>query len=434
MLFDKTKLIGIFGFGVTGRAVSEWCDRHNVKKIIFDDNLGGCEPFSEEKIRQCDCIVRSPSFLDNNRWVKFANFCNIRCISELDLAALFWKGKIIAVTGTDGKTTTTEFLAHALTNAGCVAVAVGNNGRSLLSYLDNSVNAPSSFAIVEVSSFQASEVSEFRPDYMIWTNFAPDHINIHGSLDNYFSSKYNLVKLCKNLDEKHILIGRSVAKYAQSGDNFGLLSEKNVYVGIEHLPEDSALNIPVQHENYALIEELWNVLDLPVKKLEESAISFKLPKHRLQKIVAIDKLDGKVEFWDDSKATNFHSFQAALRSFDQKVILIAGGRSKGENIEQYVDEILQKVKSIFLIGETGAQIYEQILVQKYDKFFEFIHYYGGERKDVKKTLSKIVNDAFYVALPGDVVLLSPGFASFDMFSSFEERGDLYTESVLKLKF
>lgn len=435
-IFDEDLLIGIFGFGVTGRAVAKWCDKHNIRKRLFDDNVKECDPFSEEKIAECDVIVRSPSFLDENRWVRFVREHNIPCITELDLAAEFWKGRIIAVTGTDGKTTTTEFLAHALQCVGYQAVAVGNNGRSLLEYTDDAINVPSNFAVIEISSFQASALSKLYPDYVIWTNFAPDHINVHGSLENYFAAKYNLIRLCHNPDTEHIFIGTSVAEYAKKNLSFGLLQNSNVHTDIAHLPVDSALNISVQRENYALVEALWQVLQLPFQLLEKAALSFKLPEHRLQRVAAVKKagIGDCVEFWDDSKATNFHSFQAALHSFDKKIILIAGGRSKGEDIDQYVDEICRNASSVLLMGETGEQIYSEILLRKSEKFFNLLRYYGGSRENAEKIILKIVNDAFCVALPGDVVLLGPGFASFDMFTSFNERGDLYKKCILKLNF
>lgn len=431
MLDKKDDLIGIFGYGVTGRAVAEWCDLNGKKKIIFDDNLEECEPFAEKTVSKCTLIVRSPSFFDDNRWIVFAKSCGIECVTELDLAAKFWKGKIIAVTGTDGKTTTTEFLSHALKCVDHNAVAVGNNGQSLLRYLDEPINEPDSFAVIEVSSFQSNALSKLRPDYVIWTNFAQDHINIHGTLDNYFAAKYKLVRLCHQPNENHIFVGESVNRYAEKIGNFNLTDY--VHTEISHLPEKSALNISVQHENYALIEALWRSLNFPFDVLEEAALSFSLPEHRLQRIFSIEKNEGYVDFWNDSKATNFHSFRAALRSFDKKVILIAGGRSKGEDLEQYVTEICQKASSVLLMGETGEQIYQKILQKKCKKVFNLVRFYGMDRKDAEKIVSKIVNDAFYVALPGDVVLLSPGFASFDMFTCFEERGDLYKQCVLKLK-
>ncbi len=435
-IFSKDSIIGIFGFGITGRAVAKWCNVRNLKTIIFDEKVANCEQFSKEKIAQCSIIIRSPSFLENNEWVRYAKSCGIHCIGELDLAAHFWRGKIIAVTGTDGKTTTTEFLTHALKHAGLSAIAVGNNGQPLISFISSEFNHDSIYAVVEVSSFQAESLCNLQPDYVIWTNFATDHINVHNSLENYFYAKYNLIKLCKFADSQHIFVGESVEKYARLYGSFNIIGKQNVHVKFSSLPTNSALNIPAQHKNYALVEALWQSLRLSLLSLQEAACSYMLPRHRLQKIATVQKQnnDEGVEFWNDSKATNFHSFQAALYSFNRKLIIIVGGRSKGEDLEQYVEVICKRAKSVLLLGETGAQIYEKLIKKRYKNEFDLLCYYGSDKKNAEKILSKIVNDAFCVALPGDVVLLSPGFASFDMFENFEKRGDFYEKYVLRLCF
>ncbi len=432
--FKKDITVGIFGFGISGQSVFKWCNSKNINTIIFDDAKENCENFSEEKIKLCSLIIRSPSFLNDNKWVRFANACGIFCINDLDLAAFFWKGKIIAVTGTDGKTTTTEFLAFALKKTGFQTVSVGNNGTPLMEYITSDKNHKDSIAVIEVSSFQAEALKYLHPDYVLWINFAHDHLNKHGSLENYFRAKYNLIHLCKDPDIKHVFVGESVVNYSKQKAEFSLISEQNVHTKIEYLPCKSPLNISVQRENYAIVEALYKNLNLPIKYLENAAIEFKLPKHRLQKIATLmtKKKDGVVEFWNDSKATNFHSFQAAVNTFNKKLILILGGKSKGEALDQYIDEICKHAKSVFLLGETGRQIYEELQKKNIKNGFCSMFFYPTNNQNPEKILSKIVNDIFCVALPEDIVLFSPGFSSFDMFENFEERGNLYEKCVFKL--
>ncbi|MDR3273854.1 MAG: UDP-N-acetylmuramoyl-L-alanine--D-glutamate ligase [Puniceicoccales bacterium] len=435
-IFTEGFKVGIFGCGVSGKAVRKWCVRHGVDHSIFDENGG--EIFSNSIAGYFDLIVRSPSFLDDHPWVIMAFKNGVPCIGELDLAANFWKGRIIAVTGTDGKTTTVEFLKHSLCNIGHQAVAVGNIGLPFVSVIDDAINVPNSWAVVEVSSFQAQLLQIMHPDYVLWTNFAPDHVDNHHSLHSYFKSKNKLVEMAKFCDARHVFIGVSVRNYAKNYPEFSQLSNASVCWKYCDIPRDSCLNIPVQWENFALVEKFWQTCNLGLDKLRASAETFRLPKHRLQKICSVEKTDsssGKfnVEFWNDSKATNFHSFKAAMDSFDRKLILIAGGKSKGEEIGQYIEVFLEKIKTLLLIGETGRTIFDALNGNNFIKMFEYCKFFGDNRSDSLTIMRNAVKFSFSVADAEDVVLLCPGFSSLDMFSGYDQRGCLYEECVEGLK-
>ncbi|MDR2720709.1 MAG: hypothetical protein LBB15_00275 [Puniceicoccales bacterium] len=181
-IFSGNFRVGILGNGLSGRATSEWCERHGVEHMVFDQ--GGGVEFTDKIAISFNLIVRSPSFLEDHPWVILARRSKVVCIGELDLAAKFWKGGVVAVTGTNGKTTTVEFLKHSLCSIGRQAVAVGNIGFPFIGVVDdNIINATDSWAIVEVSSFQAQQLQIMRPNYLLWINFAPDHLDSHHSME-----------------------------------------------------------------------------------------------------------------------------------------------------------------------------------------------------------------------------------------------------------
>ncbi|MDR2436310.1 MAG: UDP-N-acetylmuramoyl-L-alanine--D-glutamate ligase [Puniceicoccales bacterium] len=431
-IFSGNFRVGIFGGGLSGKATAEWCARHGINFAIFDQD-GGAE-FTGEIATSFDLIVRSPSFLNDHPWVILARRGKVACIGELDLAAKFWRGKIVAVTGTDGKTTTVEFLKHSLRSIGCQAVAVGNIGCPFIGAADdNAANARDSWAIVEVSSFQAQQLQMMRPDYLLWTNFAPDHLDKHRSMGEYFAAKYRLVEVAKFRDGEHVFIGKSVENYAKNRPEFDLLNDATI-CGEGDVPDSSCLNIPVQRKNFALVENFWNANCFEVERLKAAAETFRLPKHRLQKINSIGKVGANgdrfsVEFWNDSKATNFHAFKAALDSFDRKLILIVGGKSKNEDVEQHIAALLTCAKALFLFGEMGRVIFDALDERNLRGAFESCEFFGDERSNSQDIMRNIVGSAFSVASAEDVVLLCPGFSSLDMFTGYDQRGCMYEECV-----
>jgi UDP-N-acetylmuramoylalanine--D-glutamate ligase len=202
------------------------------------------------------------------------------------------------------------------------------------------------------------------------------------------------------------------------------------------LPKNSPLDIKTQRENFALIESFWKANNFPNDVLKDSAKSFTLPQHRLQKIATIkkkcndNKLE-KIDFWDDSKATNFHAMKGALESFGKPVILIAGGKSKNEPIENFIKIIDGKVKSLFLIGDSGQELYDYILSNKnLSSKIKIMVFYKNMPKE--KIMQNLVEQAYLQASDGDIVLLSPGYSSLDMFSSYNERGNFFVKNVLCL--
>ncbi|MDR2720710.1 MAG: hypothetical protein LBB15_00280 [Puniceicoccales bacterium] len=239
--------------------------------------------------------------------------------------------------------------------------------------------------------------------------------------------------MAKFHDGEHLFIGESVKNYTKNHSGFDLLNGGTV-CGDGNVPDNSCLNIPMQRKNFALVEEFWNACGLEMKWLRNAAETFCLPKHRLQKVNSIEKIDlngnrFSVEFWNDSKATNFHAFKAAIDSFDRKLILIVGGKSKNEDVEQYIVALLDKAKALLLLGEMGRVIFNTLSERNLISSFENCKFFGDKKSLSQDIMRDVVKCAFSVASVEDMVLLCPGFSSLDMFSGYDQRGRMYEECI-----
>jgi UDP-N-acetylmuramoylalanine--D-glutamate ligase len=315
---------------------------------------------------------------------------------------------VIAVTGTNGKTTLTEFLTHALRAIGRPAQATGNIGHSFARLVaETRGGAPDAYAICEVSSFQAETLRHFRADATLWTNFAEDHLERHAGLEGYFGAKWNLVT---RTAPGAILAGTTVQRFAQKFDRPLAPAAR---VATEGQPADPRLARTVfadypQRENFLLAAAWWRAAGLDEAALFAAARSFRLGRHRLARCCEHDG----VTYWNDSKATNFHAVEAALARFPAPVVLVAGGRSKGGDLAGFVHRIAPRVKHAVLIGETSADLAFHCAT------FRVAHTSCA-------TLEEAVRRAAELAAPGEHVVLSPGFASFDMFRNYEDRGEQF---------
>ncbi|MDR2776953.1 MAG: UDP-N-acetylmuramoyl-L-alanine--D-glutamate ligase [Puniceicoccales bacterium] len=431
--------IGILGYGVTGKAVIQFCEKRRIPYKVFNESGSRDEQFSEEEAKKCHLIVRSPSFTLSHEWTKLAMATGCYCVGELDLASCFWHGKIVAITGTNGKTTTTEFVAHALQTHGQKVVTCGNIGRPFIEIVDSGINEHDAWAVVEVSSFQMDGGILFRPDYVLWTNFADDHLDVHVGIREYFNCKANLLRNAKtpNGPQKHCFVGQSVHDFCKNLQVTDIFGKYTICSKFDLLPPESALNIRTQQENFALAQKFWISSDFPIRRLQEAALTFKIPPHRLQIVAKVKRRNSQtgkekeVEFWNDSKATNFHALNAALASFDKKVILIAGGKSKDEPLEKFQKIVAGRIKALLLIGETGKILYQAMdtsLVKNLGVTYKFF----PNDRNLKKLMVDIVEYAFDIAVDGDVVLLSPGFSSLDWFKDYADRGKFFENGVLCL--
>lgn len=409
------KPVALLGGGVSGEGVRALLAVLGAEGTIYDAEAGRGADFTAAAAKQHALVVFSPGFPPEHPWLKRARAAGAECLGEIDFAALFWRGQLVAITGTNGKTTLTEFLTHALGSVGRDAHATGNIGHPFSRLVaEKRGGAKDMFALCEVSSFQAETLRHFRAHATLWTNFAEDHLERHLGLESYFGAKWQLVAHTR---PGGVFIGSSVQRYAQKFER--PLGAANA-IPTENQPADPRLARTIfadypQRENFLLAAAWWRSAGLDEGALYSAARSFKLGRHRLTRVAEHER----VTYWNDSKATNFHAVEAALAGFNAPVVLIAGGKSKGGDLAGFVHRIAPRVKHIVLIGETSAEL------AFHCSTFRVAHSNCA-------TLAEAVRRASELAAAGGHVLLSPGFASFDMFRNYEDRGEQFEHLVHQL--
>jgi len=387
--------------------------------VLYDQRPleGARGDFSREQTRGHGLIIYSPGFAPGHPWLQMARSAGCLCLSELDFASLFFHGEIIAITGTNGKTTLTEFLAEAFKKIGRRAFAVGNNGRPLAT-LAGRKNTETQLAVCEVSSFQAETLRHFRCHALLWTNFQEDHLDRHPSLEGYFKAKWNLVNRLVREDSVFVA-GESVFASAR---RYGYAMPPSASIVVEKgespwtLPAASAFAAAPQAANLGLARRFWKLEGHPENVLENCAASFPARKHRLNRVCEIYG----VSFWNDSKATNFASVRAALESFSGPVHWIGGGWNGGGALIAFARHMARKTRAAYLIGETA-----QTIAGEFSRACSPARLCGN--------LKEAVGEAMRAARPGETILFSPGFSSFDMFKNYAHRGKCFENTVLGLK-
>jgi len=403
--------VAIFGAGVSGEGTGLLLRRLGVPGIVYDAKL---RHFTPADAAGHHLVIVSPGFAPDHPWVRLAEEAGVPWVGELDFASIFWRGRLVAITGTNGKTTLTEFLVHALTATGENARVTGNIGLPFSQLVTDSEGGEGQIAVCEVSSFQAETLRHFRADATLWTNFAEDHLERHKDLKAYFNAKWNLVNFTP---AQAFFAGASVQRHAR---NYGRTIEGASAVPSEGAPADARLAGTVfaqypQRENFELAAAWWRASGREEKLLFTAARTFRLGRHRLS---PVGEHDG-VAFWNDSKATNFHAVEAALAGFAQPVVVILGGKPKGGDLAAFVKRIAPQVKHACLIGETAAEL------AAYCRAYQVAH-------TACTSLADAVKCAAGQAARGEAVVLSPGFASFDMFRNYEDRGDQFEQLVREL--
>ena len=386
-----------------------------------------------EKVFDCELMVVSPGVPSNAEVILKANEKKIKIISEIELAASFCKGNVIAITGTNGKTTTTSLCEHVFNVCGYKTYSAGNIGTAFSEIaLDVKQNE---FVALEVSSFQLDMIDEFKPKVAMILNITPDHLNRYeNKFENYINSKLRIYKnqdasdyLILNKDSKPLI--DSLTSHKSKSIYF---STKNQQLNGSYLYNSDIIynengelkfscsvndiNLKGEH-NYANAMAVINaakIFGFDNEKIKLGLSTFKGVEHRLEEVREIDG----VLYVNDSKATNVDSVWYALQSFDSPIFLILGGQDKGNDYNQIKDLVVERVKKIFAIGSSA------------DKIFNFFH--SLVKVNVKPTLEDVVITASSEAREGDIILLSPACASFDMFDNYEHRGKVFKEAVNKL--
>lgn len=395
-----------------------------LKELGIQVEMGG---HSDEFIKDSYIAVTSPGIPPRAEIMQKLKDAKVKVISEIELAYTQTQVPFIAITGTNGKTTTTALTAHILSSE-YKAEPCGNYGVPPCDLLEENID----FMVCECSSFQLEYSNAFRPQISVWTNFTPDHIDWHEGLENYFNAKAKIFKtpqapafsLLNAKDEKLLEFskecGGTVFMFAGDiGENCSYVKDNIIYFKRDGKEEEiiSIADCPLigehNYQNVMCSVIVAKLEGVPNDKIRESIMSFKVPEHRLEKFAQNEK----TVFYNDSKATNPEASLVAINSFnDGDVVLIAGGRDKNTDLKEFCDAINKHIKTVILIGEAAERFDENL---KKNGFNNII------RED---TMEKAIDKS--IELNPDVVLLSPACASFDMYSGYEERGKVFKEYVL----
>jgi len=402
----------ILGRGVSGRGAGELLDKLGVKYSYFEDG----EEIHE--LSYFDFVVKSPGFPPWHEVVKKARESSIPIYGEVELAYRFMKGKIVGITGTNGKSTTTALVYHTIKESGREAFIGGNYGIAASSFALETTE--SSVSVLELSSFQIEDLTSFKGEVGAILNVTPDHLDRYTSFQNYLDAKLKAVKhfdwLAVNEDDPYLssLKGEGIVKFGRSSGEFRLENSYLVGEGVKIEVKDLPLKGVHNLENYLCALTILRILGLKEEEIYKGFSSFKGLPHRTE---VVGKLKG-VLFVNDSKSTNVDSMAKALLSF-KRVILIAGGKDKGLDFKVLAPIIKERAKGVVSIGEAAPLIEESF----------------SPVVEVRRALNmdEAVRTAFRWAEPGDVVLLSPGCASFDMFKNYAERGEAFKGAVRKLE-
>jgi UDP-N-acetylmuramoylalanine--D-glutamate ligase len=379
-------------------------------------------------------IIKSPGIPDKAEIIKLAKSKGIEIIDELEFAFRYLKGKVIAITGTNGKTTTTLLTYHLLKSAGFNVALAGNVGESLARKVAKENH---DWYVVEISSYQLDGTVTFCPEIGILLNITPDHLDRYEyKMENYINSKFKLIQNMRG--QQHFIY------YADDAVTGAEVSKREI--GIDKLPvsltdkstpahfDGEQMVFHLNGKQFAIPQSdttlkgphnLINTLSAvtavffagaDLDSIKAGLKTFKNAPHRLESVTSIHG----VEFVNDSKATNVDSVVYALGSYSQPLIWIAGGVDKGNDYNLIKNEVASKVKTLICLGKDN---------EKLKSFF------GPIVSDIKETqtVKELVRIALDAAKAGDVVLLSPACASFDLFKNYEDRGDQFREAVLELK-
>lgn len=445
----KQKNVLVYGLGKSGLAASNLLNQKGANVFLYDDDklsLKSLEKskflnfsydiifnLTDEVLSFIDLVILNPAVSVYHENIVKIKEKNIKVISELELAYAFKKGKIIAVTGTNGKTTTVELIDHIFKSAQIESVKTGNIGTP---FSDTVLEHKNKTFITEVSSFQLETIEYFKPKIACFLNLTQDHLNRHFTMGKYKNEKTKLFMNMKksdyavlNADDIEVisilpLLRTKIYTYSTKKE-----VEKGVFVEGENIvfKNKKQKQVLFSKNIITLLGEhnLSNILCctlvgiLSKIKLDDiitAVKSFKLSNHRLQFVATKNGVD----FYDDSKATNIDACLKAINSFTKNIVLMLGGSDKGEHYDELFEHLTKNVVHIVVSGDNKEKILESAKKYKYKNIVE----------------AKNFNDCFLKAKElvkqGEIVLLAPASASFDEFKNYAERGDTFIKLVQAL--
>lgn len=423
------------GANVTLNDIKNESELSNVlEQIDFDVNIKlGVK--ADEFAKNVDLIVVSPGVPTDLSFFNIARENNVKVISEVELAYLFSEAPIIGITGTNGKTTTTSLVGELFKKSGRGTFVVGNIGLPMTSQVEKA--SAKDIIVAELSSFQLETIDKFRPKVSLILNFTPDHLNRHKTFEKYIEAK---CRIFENQDESDYVVlnydDKGVRKLKEKVKSQILWFSKNegidrgafcregkVYIK-NNGKEIFVINIediyiPGNHnlENaLAAVCAAW-IMGVNVEDIAYVLKNFKGVEHRIEFVDEINK----IRYINDSKGTNVDATIKAIQAMKAPTILIAGGYDKGVEFDELINNFGNTIKHLILMGVTANKI--EATARKYN-FFNITKV---------KNMHEAVIRATEIASSGDNVLLSPACASWDMFNSFEHRGDVFKEEVNKIR-
>lgn len=400
--------------------------------IPFEENQ-----HTEDRILTANEVIKSPGIPDKAPIIKKLIERNIPIISEIEFASRYTKAKLISITGSNGKTTTTMLTYHILRSAGLNVGLAGNIGKSFAKQV---AFEDFEYYVLEISSFMLDNMYSFKADIAVLLNITPDHLDRYDyKMENYSDSKFRIIQnqqvddvfiYCADDEEvkkglsKRIINSKtypfSIEKTLEQG---AFLQEEQIIINLHHTNQEfltmslKDLALQGKHNLYNSMASgiVAKVLELRNETIRESMGSFTNIEHRLEHVAKISGID----FINDSKATNVNSTWYALESMPGDVVLILGGVDKGNDYRMLKDLVKSKVKSIVCLGKDNKSIHEA---------------FEDDVEVIVNTFSanEAVQIAYHLAKKGDTVLLSPACASFDLFKNYEDRGNQFKKAVKEL--
>lgn len=446
------KKILIFGMGVSGKGVAKLLSHLDVSMVLYDGNTdldkeallnelnlkGRAEvvtgELNEKSFEGIDILALSPGISINAPYVKMAQGCGVKVLGEVEIAYEISKGRLAAITGTNGKTTTTALTGEIMKAAFEKVFVVGNIGTSFASVATETTD--DCVIVAEISSFQLESMEEFHPEVSAILNLTPDHLDRHGTFENYAMTKLSITD-CQTADETCVInyddeylreISRNITPHIcyfslkeDLAEGIVLDGEVITYKkGGEVTPIINRydMNLLGDHnvENVMAACGIALAMGVDLDVIRETVRNFKAVEHRIEYVCT----KNGVKYYNDSKGTNTDAAAKAIGSMTSPTVLIAGGYDKGVDFTDWIMGFNGKVKDMILIGQTAEKIKETAM----SCGFTNIH--------MCEDLTEAVKKASELAVDGDCVLLSPACASWGQFKSYEQRGDLFKKLANEL--
>lgn len=449
MMDLKNKRVLVVGLGRSGAAAAFFLQEHGAKVTVSDtktevqlqsevaallDRGVSIEAgrHGERTFRDQDLIVVSPGVPSEQPQLQHARTLGIPVIGEVELAFRFLQGKVIAITGSNGKTTTTSMVGEILSKSGKKTLVGGNIGTPVISLAGKS--SAETFVVLEISSFQLETIEQFCPWIAAILNITPDHLDRHHTFDAYVAAKARIFENQKqsdcgvlNADDPACValkdqIKGSVYWFSRKRELETGAFLRGDHVVFRHKGQEQAVlsRSDIQLKGAHNLENVLAAVTIAMlagclpDQIRRAVREFRAVEHRLELVSSING----VTFYNDSKATNVDATIKALESFPGNIHIILGGKDKGSDYTVLVPLLRERAKAAYLIGAAAEKIRSQIQ--------------GSAPLVSAGTIERAVRQAFEAAKPGDIVLLAPACASFDQFENYEQRGRIFKELVLSL--